>query len=64
MPVWVAEETIRRYKEHFADRELTLTYVRQFDFVVSDDLGNTHEIRVIYGDGLMGIRDEWIPDFQ
>lgn len=64
IPVWVGEEIIRRYKENFAEGEWTLEYIKQFDFVVSDREGKTHDIRVIHGDGLMSIRDEWIPDFQ
>lgn len=64
VPVWVAEETIRRYREQFGDREWTVAHVRPFEFTVSDDRGNSHGIRVKYGDGLMGIEDEWIPDFQ
>jgi len=41
-----------------------VAHVRPFEFTVSDDRGNSHGIRVKYGDGLMGIEDEWIPDFQ
>jgi hypothetical protein len=66
IPVWVGEDTIKAYKElldmtNLASISITNDY--GFIYTITDSLGKSHTIEIIYGDGLMGIRDELIPDF-
>lgn len=38
-------------------------YQDKFFFVVSNGQGDEHLFQIVYGDGLTGIRDEFIPEF-
>lgn len=64
VPDSVAEQTIKNYKEFFNSENLSVRYIDQFVFMIEDGKGKEHEIEVIYGDGLMSIKDDFIPDFQ
>jgi len=64
VPVWVAEETIRQYKRFLKGGQPTIRYLERFFFAVDNGQGEEHGIQVIYGDGLMGIRDAFIPDYS
>lgn len=58
-----AEKIISIYNVYFADTDsLQLVYNGNFEFMVSDKQGNDHSFTVIYGDGLMGIRDTFAPE--
>lgn len=63
VPVRVAEETISNYKAFLKGGTPTVRYVNRFFFAVDNGRGEEHTIRVMYGDGLMSIRDEFIPEF-
>lgn len=63
VPISVAEKTIKNYKEYFNSENISVRYTNQFVFVMEDGNGKEHEIEVIYGDGLMSIKDDFIPDF-
>lgn len=63
VPNWVAEKTIQNYKDFFNSGNLSIRYTDRFVFVAEDGKGKEHEIEVIYGDGLMSIKDNFIPDF-
>ncbi len=63
VPIRVAEETIRRYEEMFDLDKAQTKYEGGFRFAIEDGSGMTHVFEIIYGDGLMGIRDEFIPAF-
>ncbi|AJY76863.1 hypothetical protein [Paenibacillus beijingensis] len=63
IPIWVAEETISNYKNFLDTSKVTVRYTKNFTFVAEDTNGKEHIIEVIYGDGLMSIKDDLIPDF-
>lgn len=63
VPVWVAEETISNYKDFLEGGSPSIHYSSRFNFVVENGKNGEHVIEVIYGDGLMSINDEFIPDF-
>jgi hypothetical protein len=63
VPDWVAEKTINNYKDFFDSGSISIRYTDHFVFVAEDGKGKEHEIEVNYGDGLMGIQDNFIPDF-
>jgi hypothetical protein len=63
VPIWVAEEAIKNYNDYSDGNNLSLRYSRRFQFVVDNAAGKEHVIEIIYGDGLMGIKDDFIPDF-
>lgn len=64
VPNWVADETISNYKDNFDSMSMSLRYVNSFIFVIENEEGKKHQIEVIYGDGLMSIKDDFIPDFD
>ncbi|AGA57372.1 MAG: hypothetical protein C6W55_10290 [Thermobacillus sp.] len=64
VPIWIAEETIDNYKQFLNGDSPNIRYLNRFFFVVANDRNEEHRIQVIFGDGLMGIRDEFIPEFQ
>lgn len=63
VPVWVAEETISQYKRFLKGDRPTVRYLNRFFFAVNNGQGEEHRIEVVHGDGLMGIRDAFIPEF-
>lgn len=63
VPDWVAKKTISNYKAFFDSGNNTIRYTDRFVFVAEDGKGKEHVIEVIYGDGLMSIKDDFIPDF-
>lgn len=63
VPDWVAEKTIKNYEEFFNSGNISIRYTSHFAFVIEDGKGKEHEIEVIYGDGIMAIKDDFIPDF-
>jgi len=63
VPVWVAEETINQYKKFLDGASPAVRYQDKFFFVVSNGQGDEHLFQIVYGDGLTGIRDEFIPEF-
>lgn len=62
VPDWVADDIIRNYKNFF-NSDMSVRYKNRFTFVIEDSKGKEHEIEVIYGDGLLSIKDEFIPNF-
>jgi len=64
VPFWVAEETISNYKKFLHGESPTIRYENRFNFVVVNENNEEHPIGVSYGAGLMGIRDEFIPEFE
>jgi hypothetical protein len=66
IPVWVGEDTIKAYKELLDMTDpasISISNDHGFTFTITDGLSKSHTIEIIYGDGLMGIRDKLIPDF-
>jgi len=61
VPEWVANEIISNYENFFSSDNMSVGYKNRFTFVIEDSNGKEHEIELIYGDGLMSIRDEFIP---
>jgi len=61
VPEWVANEIISNYENFFSSDNMSVRYKNRFTFVIEDSNGKEHEIELIYGDGLMSIRDEFIP---
>src|SRR5690606_23172671 len=49
--------------EHGNDNMLVIRYSGRFNFVVENGKNGEHAVEVIYGDGLMSIKDEFIPDY-
>ena len=64
VPEWVADEVIQNYKEFFYSGNMSVRYLNHFTFVIENSKGIEHEIEVMYGDGLMSIKDKLIPDFS
>lgn len=64
VPEWVAAETINNYSDYFGDQNLKVRHEIGFKFIIENSLGREHQIEVIYGDGLMAIKDEFAPDFD
>lgn len=64
VPEWVAEETINNYSEYFGDQNLTIRNDVGFKFIIENSLGKEHQLEVIYGDGLMAIKDDFAPYFN
>ncbi|KRE50916.1 hypothetical protein [Paenibacillus sp. Soil522] len=62
VPDWVADDIIRNYKNFF-NSDMSVRYKNRFTFVIEDSKGKEHEIEVIYGAGLLSIKDEFIPNF-
>lgn len=63
VPSWVAEKTIMNYENFFDSGDLSIRYTNRFVFVAEDGIGNEHVIEVNHGDGLMSIKDDFIPEF-
>lgn len=63
VPSWVAEKTIMNYENFFDSGDISIRYTNRFVFVAEDGKGNEHVIEVNYGDGLMSIKDDFIPEF-
>jgi len=63
IPTWVAEETIQEYKDFFDGKGSSFRYIDRFTFAVGNGTGKEHTVDVVYGDGLMSIKDDFIPDF-
>jgi len=61
VPEWVANEIISNYKNFFSSDNRSVRYKNRFTFIIEDSNGKEHEIELIYGDGLMSIKDEFIP---
>jgi len=64
VPDWVAEEIISSYKQLLSFETMSVRYIDEFNFVIEDGMGKEHDIKVIYGDGLMNIEDPLIPEFD
>ncbi|MFC5472261.1 signal peptidase I [Cohnella suwonensis] len=60
IPVEVAERTIALYAKAVDLKSAAIRYVGGFDFVVEDKKGAFHPFTIVYGDGLMGIQDEYV----
>ncbi|MFC5405913.1 signal peptidase I [Cohnella soli] len=60
IPVEVAKRTIGSYGDAVELKSAVVRYVRGFDFVVKDKKGASHSFSIVYGDGLMGIKDEFV----
>lgn len=63
VPIWVANKIISNYKLYFDMGNMSIRYTNHFGFVVEDGKGREHAIEVNYGDGLMNIKDDFIPDY-
>lgn len=61
IPLSVAQATIYKYKEQFNLDQLEMMYDHHFYFIVYDANGEEHQIELIFGDGLVGIADSYIP---
>ncbi|MGG4147442.1 hypothetical protein ABEW34_30485 [Paenibacillus algorifonticola] len=61
VPEWAANEIISNYENFFSSENMSVRYKKRFTFVIEDSNGKEHEIELIYGDGLMSIKDEFIP---
>ena len=64
VPDWVAQKTINNYNDFFDSGNMTIHYTNRFVFVIEDGEGKEHVIEVRHGDGLMSIKDDFIPDFS
>jgi hypothetical protein len=62
VPSWVAEKTIMNYEDFFDSGDISIRYINRFVFVAEDGKGKEHVIEVNYGDGLMSIKDDFIPE--
>ena len=60
----VAEATIRTYRDRLDCASLSVREDAPFAYTIEDRLRRVHSIEVVYGDGLMGIRDSYRPDFN
>ncbi|BBI34185.1 signal peptidase I [Cohnella abietis] len=63
VPIEVAEKTIKKYKESMDLDSASVHYESWFTYIIKDSKKVKHQINIIFGDGLMGIRDEYVPDF-
>ncbi len=63
VPLWVAEDTITAYRESLDLGNYSIHNDYGFIYSITDTGGNSHTLEVIYGDGLMGIRDVYTPAF-
>jgi nitrate reductase assembly molybdenum cofactor insertion protein NarJ len=67
-PVEKAQQIIEKYSTHFDITTLKPTYNKYdkhfFGFELKDEKGNNHQIKVIFGDGLISIRDDFIPPIE
>jgi hypothetical protein len=61
VPEWVANEIISNYENFSSSENMSVRNKNRFAFVIEDSNGKEHEIELIYGDGLMSIKDEFIP---
>ena len=63
VPEWVADEIINNYKDFFNSENMSARYTSRFTFLIENGKGKEHVIEVIYGDGIMSIKDDFIPNF-